>query len=104
MRGDARRQGLGALRAQCRQDEWRGEDPRGHGAWPLYAVQLSVPDYRAAAARRQTRVLQQSHYDEVIAVAYFRVRRETFATASADGTIRIWDVNTYNVTCEAKCG
>ena len=73
-----------------------------HGT--LYAVQLSVPDYRAAAAPpAQTRVLQQSHYDKVIAVAYPRDTSETFATASADGTIRIWDVNTYSVTCEGKC-
>ena len=70
----------------------------------LYAVSLAAPDYRAASAPpAQVRVLLESHSDKVVGVAYPRDSSEVFATTAEDGTVRVWDVNTYTTISAAKC-
>lgn len=41
----------------------------------------------------------------VAAIAYPKLaeQSEMFATASADGTLRVWDVNTYTVLAKGTC-
>ena len=73
----------------------------GHGT--LYACEMSAVDYRASQAPpAKSRVLQESHYAPVTAVAYPADSSETFATVSCDGTIRVWDVNTYGVNATGR--
>lgn len=70
----------------------------------VYAVQLSMADFRAISAPpAECRMLTEGHYDAVTCVAYPPDSSEYFATASADGTVRMWDVNTYEVTCMGSC-
>ena len=69
----------------------------------LYAVSLSTPGMSYGAPPAQTRVLQEAHYDKVIACAYPRESSDVFATASADGTVRVWDVNSYRVLSKGFC-
>lgn len=73
-----------------------------HGA--LYAVELSAPDHRSRdAPYAKASVLQEAHFDRVVAIAYRRDSCEVFATASADAMIRVWDVNNYGVIAKASC-
>jgi len=70
----------------------------------LFAAELSAADYRSAnAPPARASVLQESHFDRVVAVAYPRDTSELFATASADGTVRVWDINNYAVVCKGVC-
>lgn len=70
----------------------------------LYAASLMCADQRAIGAPpAATRVLHESHNGPVVACAYPRTSSDFFATASADGTLRVWDVNTYGVVSKAVC-
>jgi len=70
----------------------------------LYAVEVSAADHRATGAPpAQTRILQEAHHSKVIAVAYPRDTSEVFATAACDGTVRVWDVNSYSVISTGRC-
>ena len=53
-------------------------------------------------ARRADARSPESHHAGVIAVAYPRDSSDVFATASADGTVRVWDVNTYRVLSQGR--
>merc|ERR1711991_129838 len=46
--------------------------------------------------------ISESHTDKVIAVAFSSFIRDRFATASEDGTIRVWDAMDYIIHCTAK--
>lgn len=70
----------------------------------LFGVSLSAPDYRAPSAPlAATKILQDAHYDKVVAVSYPSDNSEVFATASADGSVRVWDVNNYQVLAKGGC-
>lgn len=67
----------------------------------MYAVTLVVS--HASAEPSASRLLHESHHDSVTAVAYPPHNSKAFATCSRDGTIRIWDVDEYQVTAKATC-
>ena len=69
----------------------------------IYALSLSTPGMSYGAPPAQARVLQEAHYDKVIACSYPRESSDVFATASSDGTVRVWDVNTYRVLSSGYC-
>jgi len=70
----------------------------------VFAVSLSVADHRAMSAPpAYKQALQESHAAAVLAVSYARDSSEIFATASADGSVRVWDVNTYAVIAKGSC-
>jgi len=70
----------------------------------VYEASLAFADESAIVAAPATfEVKKQSHYDKVIAVSYPRGNSNFFATASDDGTLRVWDVNTYEVLSRAAC-
>ena len=70
----------------------------------VYDVSLAYADDRALGAPpARSIVVKQSHSDKVVAVSYPRNNPNFFATASADGTLRVWDVNTYEVISKAAC-
>ena len=76
----------------------------GHERGDLYAASVMCADHRAIGAPpAASQLLRQSHNGAVIAVAYPSSSSEFFATASADGTLRVWDVNTYGVLAKAAC-
>lgn len=46
--------------------------------------------------------IAEAHTNKVLAVAFSSFIRDRFATASADGTIRVWDAMDYIIHCTAK--
>ena len=70
----------------------------------LYAASLCAADQRSLSApAAQAHLIHESHADKVIAVAYPKGDSEQFATASTDGTVRVWDVNDYSVAAKGVC-
>ena len=69
----------------------------------LYAISLASPTLSYGAPPAQSRVLQEAHYDKVIATSYPKESSDVFATASADGSVRVWDVNSYRVLSRGHC-
>lgn len=50
-----------------------------------------------ASGACRVRLVQENHFSRVRAVAYAPGDSSLFATASADGTLRLWDAGTYEV-------
>jgi len=76
----------------------------GTDAGSVHAVELSAADMRAQQAPPAVhQMLKESHKDGVLAVAYPPDNSEAFATIGVDGTVRVWDVNTYSVTAKGSC-
>lgn len=53
--------------------------------------------FRVNAANGQSIIISESHTKSVVAVAYAIGQSDRFATASSDGTIRVWDATEYAV-------
>jgi WD40 repeat protein len=96
--------GVGAMKLHAL-DERSGELRllAGTEKGTLYALSLSSPSMAYGAPAAQARVLQEAHYDKVTSCAYPKESSDLFATASADGTVRVWDVNTYRVLSSGYC-
>eukprot|EP00325_Prymnesiales_sp_UTEX-LB-985_P010048 CAMPEP_0174709378 /NCGR_PEP_ID=MMETSP1094-20130205/11355_1 /TAXON_ID=156173 /ORGANISM="Chrysochromulina brevifilum, Strain UTEX LB 985" /LENGTH=653 /DNA_ID=CAMNT_0015908051 /DNA_START=37 /DNA_END=1998 /DNA_ORIENTATION=- len=70
----------------------------------VYEVSLAYADEHAMYAKPATSAIKkQSHWDKVVAVSYPRGNSNFFATASDDGTLRVWDVNSFEVLSRANC-
>ena len=57
--------------------------------------------YRLTTASLNTLLLSETHSAAVTDVAYASKVSERFCTASADGTLRIWDASDYTVVVRA---
>ena len=69
----------------------------GPGKQELLALTANGTVFRVNAASCQHIIISESHTKAVVAVAYAAGRSDRFATASADGTIRVWDAAEYAV-------
>ena len=56
---------------------------------------------RANVANRQFITISESHTQPVVAIAFAADQNDRFATASLDGTIRVWDIADYAVIATA---
>ena len=53
--------------------------------------------FRVNALSRQFITISEGHTQAVVAVAFAADQSDKFATASLDGTIRVWDIADYAV-------
>jgi WD40 repeat protein len=57
----------------------------------------------ASRGQPQVRIIQECHCLKVLAVSYAPNDSSLFATASADGTLRLWDGGNYAVVAKGVC-
>lgn len=57
---------------------------------------------RLNLSSNQHLIVAESHTKAVVAIAFAAGVNERFASASQDGTIRVWDVTDYTVCCTAR--
>lgn len=74
----------------------------GPGKQELLALTGNGTVFRVNMSSCQHIIITESHTQGVVAVAYATGRNDRFATASTDGTIRVWDSAEYAVLVVAQ--